>query len=75
MDFHGFLWFSIDLRGSGARMFSSLCRPVPACAAQPQRIRSPIRNISGGLEEVADRWEEGIGRTEDIEDFLEGLRI
>ena len=22
-----------------------------------------------GLEEVADRWEEGIGRTEDIEDF------
>ena len=27
------------------------------------------------LEEVADRWEEGIGRTEDIEDFLEGLRI
>ena len=28
-----------------------------------------------GLEEVADRWEEGIGRTEDIEDFLEGLRI
>ena len=35
---------------------------------------SPIRNISGGLEEVADRWEEGIGRTEDIEDFLEGLR-
>ncbi len=27
-----------------------------------------------GLEEVADRWEEGTGRTEDIEDFLEGLR-
>jgi len=27
------------------------------------------------LEEVADTWEEGIGRSEDIEDFLEGLRI
>jgi hypothetical protein len=48
--------------------------PVPPCAALWQRIGSPIRNISGGLEEVADRWEEGIGRTQDIEDFLEGLR-
>jgi hypothetical protein len=27
------------------------------------------------LEDVADRWEEGIGRTKDIEDFLEELRI
>ena len=66
--------FVMDLGGSGARMFSSLCRPVAACGSLWQRIGSPIRNISGGLEEVADRWEEGIGRTEDIEDLLEGLR-
>ena len=45
---------------------------MPPCAALCRRIGSPIRNISGGLEEVADRWEEGIGRTQDIEDFLEG---
>ena len=32
------------------------------------RPLAAIRNISGGLEEVADRWEEGIGRTQDIED-------
>ena len=62
------------LKSSGARMLGSLCRPVPPCGPLWQRIGSPIRNISGGLEEVADRWEEGIGRTEDIEYFLEGLR-
>ena len=52
-------------------MLGSLWRPVvpvAVCAAQPRRIGSPIKNISGGLEEVADRWEEGTGRTEDIED-------
>ena len=43
-------------------------RPVAACGGLWRRIGSPIRNISGGLEEVADRWEEGIGRTQDIED-------
>ena len=74
MDLHGFPWFSMDLGGSGARMFGSPWRPVAPCGTLPQRIRSPIRNISGGLEEVADRWEEGVGRTEDIEGFLEGLR-
>ena len=72
--FHGFHSFSMDLTGSGTRMFSSLWRPVAVCGGLWRRIGSPIRNISGGLEEVADRWEEGIGRTEDIEDFLEGLR-
>ena len=74
MDLHGFPLFFMDLRGSGARIFGSLWRPVAACGPLCRRIGSPIRNISGGLEEVADRWEEGIGRTEDIEDFLEGLR-
>jgi hypothetical protein len=39
---------------------------VPPCGS---------RNISGGLEEVADIWEEGIGRTEDMENFLRELRI
>ena len=39
--------------------------PVAVCAAQPRRIGSPIRNISGGLEDVVDGWEEGTGRTED----------
>ena len=33
MDLHCFISFFMDLRGSGARMFSSLCRPVAACAA------------------------------------------
>ena len=74
MDLHRFSLFFMDLKGSGARMFSSLWRPVAPCGPLWQQIRSPIRNISGGLEEVADRWEEGTGRTEDIEDFLEGLR-
>ena len=64
----------MDLKGSGTRVLGGLCRPVAACGGLWRRIGSPIRNISGGLEEVADRWEEGIGRTEDIEDFLEGLR-
>ena len=39
--------------------------PVAACGALWQRIGSPIRNISGGLEDVVDGWEEGTGRTED----------
>ena len=32
---------SVDLKGSGARMFGGLWRPVPPCATQPRRIRSP----------------------------------
>ena len=56
-------------------MSAARWQPVAACGGLWRRIGSPIRNISVGLEEVADRWEEGIGRTEDIEDFLEGLRI
>ena len=75
MDFHRFLWFSIDLTGSGTRMSAARWQPVAACGGLSRRIRSPIRNISGGLEDVADRWEEGIARTKDIEDFLEELRI
>ena len=78
MVFHGFpLVFHVfyEVLGPECRPpVAALCRPVAACAAQRQRIGSPIRNISGGLEELADRREEGIGRTEDIEDFLEGLR-
>ena len=46
-------------------MFSSLWRSVPPCGSLWQRIGSPIRNISGGLEDVVDAWEEGTGRTED----------
>ena len=72
MDFHRFtwisivfLWFFMDLRGSGARVLNGLWQPVPPCAALWQRIGSPIRNISGGLEDVVDGWEEGTGRTED----------
>ena len=53
---------------------ATLWHPVPPCGPLRQRIGLPIRNISGVLEAVADRWEEGIGSTEDIEDFLEGLR-
>jgi hypothetical protein len=70
MDFH---CFSMDLKSSGARMLGGLWRSVPPCGGLWQRIGSPIRNISAGLEDVADRWEEGTGRTEDIEEFLEGL--
>ena len=33
MDFDKFLWFFIDLRGSGARMSAARCQPVAACAA------------------------------------------
>ena len=43
----------------------SLWQPVAACGPLWQRIGSPIRNISGGLEDVVDGWEEGTGRTED----------
>ena len=74
MDFHGFLWFSIALKSSGTRMSAARWQPVAACGGLSRRIGSPIRNISRGLGEVADRWEEGIGRTEDVEEFLEGLR-
>jgi hypothetical protein len=59
----------VDLKGSGARMLGGLCRPVAPCGGLWRRIGSPIRNISGGLEDVDDRWEEGTGRTEDIEDL------
>ena len=91
MDFHG---FSMDLRGSGTRMFSSLWRPL---AADWIPYKKHFRRIGGldlkawcldawmlaglkGLEEVADRWEEGIGRTEDLRtshtlDALGGRRI
>ena len=44
---------------------SSLWQPVAACGSLWRRIGSPIRNISGGLEDVVDGWEEGTGRTED----------
>ena len=78
------------LRGSGSRMFSSLCRPVPPCAALWQPVaadwipykkhfrRTGVLDLKAlcldawmlaglkGFEEVADRWEEGIGSTEDL---------
>ena len=44
-----------------------LCHPVAVCGSLWQRIGYPIRNISGGLEDVVDGWEEGTGRTEDSE--------
>ena len=56
MDFHGFLWFFIDLMGSGARVFGGLWQPVAACATLCRRTGSPIyqdfrfwRSGSGGL--------------------------
>ena len=33
IDFHRFLWFFIDLRGSGARVFGGLWQPVAACGS------------------------------------------
>ena len=55
----------IDLKGSGARIFGGLRSPEIPCAGLWRQIGSPIRNISRGLEDVVDGWEEGTGRTED----------
>ena len=74
MVFHRFERFWDQNVGRPLAACATLCHLVPPCANLCRLIGSPIRNISGGLEEVADRWEEGIGRTQDIEDFLEGLR-
>ena len=49
MDFHRFLWFSMDLKGSGARMLGGLWSPENLCAAglDPPNIKI---SDSGGLD-------------------------
>jgi hypothetical protein len=59
------------LKGSEARMLGSLWQPVPPCGG----LWHPVAPCGGGLDPlVVDGWEEGTGRTEDIEDLLDGLR-
>ena len=58
MDFRRFLWFFMDLRGSGARTFGGLCRPVVPSRAglDPPNIKI---SDSGGLDLEAwclDAW-------------------
>ena len=65
MDFYGFSWFWEVVEPECSAACGGLWRPVAACGSLWQRIGSPIRNISGGLEDVVDGWEEGTGRTED----------
>ena len=72
MDFHCFSLISMVFHVFGEVLepgclaaCAALWHPVAVCGGLWRRIGSPIRNISGGLEDVADRWEEGTGRTED----------
>ena len=46
MDFNRFSWTFINLKGSGARVFGGLCRPVPPFAA----LCHPVASCRAGLD-------------------------